>query len=264
MAEFTAKDVAELRKATGVGMMDCKKALTDADGNMEEAKQLLRERGLTKAGSRSDRDNDQGAVAIATAGNAAAMAQLKCETDFSAKSDDFVKITQALADAVVAEGEGAVSSLADAIDDMKITKKENIELGRVVRVEAADGNELDAYLHVQDGRGVNAVLVELAGGTLEQAHDLAVHIAFAKPLALSRDEIPAEAVEEARQSFEGVTRAEGKPEQAIAKIVEGRLNKWYSERVLPEQPFVKDDKSTVATWLGDATIVRFAQIVIGS
>lgn len=264
MAEFSAKDVAALRKETGVGMMDCKKALADAEGDMEQAKQLLRERGLTKAGARSDRENDQGAVAIATSGSVAAAAQLRCETDFSAKSDDFVKITQAIADAALGEGEAAGAAFSDQIDDLKITKKENIELGRVVRIEAAEGNVLDAYLHVQDGRGVNAVLVELAGGTPEQAHDLAVHIAFAKPVALSREEIPAEAVEEARQSFEGVTRAEGKPEQAIAKIVEGRLNKWYSERVLPEQPYVKDDKVTVAAWLGDTTIVRFAQIVIGA
>ncbi len=107
MAEFSAKDVAALRKETGVGMMDCKKALADAEGDMEQAKQLLRERGLTKAGARSDRENDQGAVAIATSGSVAAAAQLRCETDFSAKSDDFVKITQAIADAALGEGEAA-------------------------------------------------------------------------------------------------------------------------------------------------------------
>jgi elongation factor Ts len=263
MAEFTAKDVAALRKATGVGMMDCKKALTETDGDMEKAAQWLREKGLAKAANLADRENAQGAVAVATDGKAAAAVQLKSETDFSAKSEDFVAVVQKLADAVLADGEGAIAALTDAVDDLKVTKKENIEVGRVARIEVAEGNVLDAYLHVQDGRGVNAVLVELAGATPEQAHEVAVHAAFAKPAYLSRDEAAEDEVAKARESFEGVTRAEGKPEQAIAKIVDGRMNKWFSERVLPEQPFVKDDKQTVAQWLGDATIVRFAQIVIG-
>ncbi len=263
MAEFSAKDVAALRKETGVGMMDCKKALADAEGDMEQAKQLLRERGLTKAGARSDRENDQGAVAIATSGSVAAAAQLRCETDFSAKSDDFVKITQAIADAALGEGEAAGAAFSDQIDDLKITKKENIELGRVVRIEAAEGNVLDAYLHVQDGRGVNAVLVELAGGTPEQAHDLAVHIAFARPKYLRREDVPAEVVEHERQTLETLSRNEGKPEAALPKIVEGRLNGFFKDVALLEQPYAKDDKQSVTQILGGAKVVRYAQVEIG-
>lgn len=264
MSDFTAKDVQALRKATGAGMMDCKKALTEAEGDMEAAAQLLREKGLTKAADLADRENTQGAVAVAIAGNTAAAVELRCETDFSAKADDFVKVTQQLADAVLAGGVEAVASLSDAVDDLKVTKKENIEVGKVERIEAADGNVLDAYLHRQEGRGVNAVLVELADATDEQAHDLAVHIAFAKPPYLSREDASPDDVAKAREQFEGVTRAEGKPEQAIPKIVEGRLNKWFADRVLPEQPYVKDDKKSVQDWLGEGRIVRFAQIVIGS
>jgi elongation factor Ts len=163
MAEFTAQDVKALRDATGAGMMDCKKALTEADGDMERAAQVLRQKGLSKVATLEDRENNQGAVAIARNGNVAAMVELKSETDFSAKADDFVALTQALADAVLADGEEAVAAHQAALEDLKISKKENIELGLVARFEAADGNVLDAYLHTQDGRGTNGVLIEISG-----------------------------------------------------------------------------------------------------
>jgi len=264
MPDFTAKDVKALRDATGAGMMDAKNALTETGGDFEAAAKLLREKGLGKAAQRTDRENTEGAVAIAVAGNVAAVVELKCETDFVAKSDGFVKVVQTLADAVAAEGEGAVDNQKDAIDDLKVTLKENIELGDVVRVEAADGNVLDTYLHKQDGRGKIAVVVELAGGTQELAHDVAIHIAFAKPKFLTRDEVPADMVAAERETLETITRNEGKPEQAIGKIVEGRLNGWYAEQVLLEQKFARDEKQTIKQLLGDATIVRFAQVVIGA
>ncbi|MEX0767179.1 MAG: translation elongation factor Ts, partial [Microthrixaceae bacterium] len=176
---------------------------------------------------------------------------------------DFVALTQRLADAVLEGGESAVDSLSEELDTLKIQKKENIELGLVVRFEAAEGNLLDTYLHRQDGRGVNGVLLEVTAATEEAAHEIALHIAFAKPDALSRDEIEPELVERARASFEELTRKEGKPEQAVPKIVEGRLNSWYAERVLPEQG-VFGEKETVAERLGEARIARFAQAVIGS
>lgn len=263
MSSFTAKDVQALRQATGAGMMDAKKALTASDGDFEAASKWLREQGLAKAAGRTDRENTQGAVAVATAGNAVAMVELKSETDFSAKADDFVAIVQRLADAVAARGTDAVSELADDVDQMKITKKENIEVGKVVRYEVAVGNTVDTYLHVQDGRGVNAVLVELAGGTAEQAHDLAVHIAFTKPEYLTRDQVPADQVEAERATLIDITKAEGKPEAALDKIVEGRLTGWYKERVLLEQNFVRDEKQSVQKLLGDAAVVKFDQIVIG-
>lgn len=263
MAEVTAKDVKALRDATGAGMMDCKKALTEAEGDMERAAQILRQKGLSKVATLEDRENNQGAVAIARSGNVAALVELKSETDFSAKAEDFVELTQRLADAVLADGEDAVSKLADDIDTLKISKRENIELGKVARFEAADGNVLEAYLHTQDGRGVNGVLIEIEGADQELAREIAMHVAFAKPTALTRDEVDPELVERARQSFEELTRKEGKPEQAIPKIVEGRLNSWFAERVLPEQG-VFGEKETVQQRLGDGRIVRFVQAAIGA
>ncbi|MCB0960771.1 MAG: translation elongation factor Ts, partial [Acidimicrobiales bacterium] len=152
----------------------------------------------------------------------------------------------------------------EAIDDLKVVLKENIELGEVVRFEAADGNVIDTYVHRQDGRGVLGVIVELDGGTQELAHDIAVHIAFTKPKYLTNDEVPEGEVAKERETLESITRAEGKPEQAIAKIVEGRLGAWYKDQVLIDQPYVKDDKQTIAQLLGSASIVRFAQVSIGA
>jgi elongation factor Ts len=264
MAEFTAKDVQALRQASGAGMMDAKKALQENDGDFEAAGKWLREKGLAKSASRTDRDNSEGAVAIATDGSAAGLVEVKCETDFVAKSDDFVKLVQDLADAVAADGEGAVDGLKDRIDDLKVTLKENIDLGRVVRIEAADGNVLDTYLHKQDGRGKVAVAIELAGGTPELAHDIAVHVAFTKPSFLSRDEVPAAEVAAERETLVTITRNEGKPEAALDKIVEGKLNGWFQERVLLEQKYVKDEKQTITQLLGGAGVVRFGLIVVGS
>ena len=195
MADFTAKDVQALRQSTGAGMMDAKKALTETDGDMEAARKLLREKGLAKADDRSGRENAQGAIAIATNVGSVGLVELKCETDFVAKSDNFIRLTQELADSVAARGEAGVASHATAIDDLKVTLKENIEVGRAVQLQLA----------------------------------------------------------------------EGKPEPAWPKIVEGRLNGWYKERVLLDQAFVRDDKMTVAQLAesGGATIVRFAQLFIG-
>src|SRR5262245_44172198 len=133
MAQFTAKDVQALRQATGAGMMDAKKALEEADGDTEAAADILREKGLVKAASRSDRENAEGAVAIAEDGNVAVLVQLKCETDFSAKADAFVQLVERLAELVLRKGPDAVSELADDIDQLKLTTKENIEVGQVVR-----------------------------------------------------------------------------------------------------------------------------------
>lgn len=265
MADFTAKDVQALRQATGAGMMDAKKALTEADGDMEAARKLLREKGLAKADDRAGRENAQGAIAIATNVGTVGMVELKCETDFVAKSDNFVRLTQELADSVAAGGEEAVAGHAAAIDDLKVSLKENIEVGRAVQVKLAEGEVVDTYLHRQEGRGVNGVVVVLQGGSKELAHDVAVHVAFAKPQYLTRDEVSEEVVADERETLLNITRAEGRPEAAWPKIVEGRLNGWYKERVLLDQPFVRDDKQTVAQLAesGGATIVRYAQLFIG-
>jgi elongation factor Ts len=260
---FTAKDVQRLRQDTGAGMMDAKRALEASDGDFEAAKQYLREKGVVKAAERSDRANTQGAVALFVDGSVGSIVQLKCETDFVAKSERFKNLASDLAALVTAKGLEAAADRAKEIEDLQLTLKEHIELGEVVRVEAAEGNILDSYLHVQGERGVNAVLVELAGGTPQLAHDIAVHIAFARPKYLRREDVPAEVVEKERATLEAITRNEGKPEQAIGKIVEGRLNGFFKEICLLEQPYAKDDKQSIGQLLGDATLVRFTQVEIG-
>lgn len=261
MAEITAKDVKALRDATGAGMMDAKKALTEANGDMEAAIQLLRERGLAKAADRAEREANEGAIALASSGNAAAIVQIRTETDFTAKSDGITTLAQALADKVLAEGEGAIDE--SVLDDQKLVTKENLSLGTVVRIEAGPGNTLDTYLHTQDGRGINAVIVEGSGVDQETLHEVALHIAFAKPTALTRDEVPAEQAERERAALLDITKAEGKPEAAWDKIVEGRMSAWYKERVLLEQGMF-GEKETVQQKIGNGSIVRFAQAYIGA
>jgi len=259
---FTAKDVQNLRQATGAGMMDAKRALEETGGDFDAAAKALREKGLAKSVDRSDRDNTQGVVAVASGPGVAAIVELKCETDFVAKSDEFIAVAQHLADALAAGG--SVDDHKERVDDLKVKLKENIDVGRVERVEVAEGQIVDTYLHKQDGRGVNAVVVVLEGGDADLAHEVAVSAAFSKPRYLARDEVPQADADEERATLEGITRAEGKPEQAIEKIVGGRLNAWYKDRVLLEQPYAKDDKQSITQLLGDATIARFAQVYIGS
>ena len=263
MADISAKDVQALRKATGVGMMDAKRALVENDGDFEKSVTWLREKGLSKAAERSDRANTQGAVTIARDGNTAALVELNSETDFVAKSPDFNALLEKLAAAVVAEGDGAIAAHQDEIDDLRITLKENIAVGRVVRFEAPESSALDTYVHKPAGWGVNAVMVELEGGDETLARELSLHIAFSKPEWLSRDEVPEERVAEERQVLESITLNEGKPEAALPKIVEGRLKGFFKEHVLLDQDFVKDNKVSIAQLLGDAKITRFAQVVIG-
>ncbi|MDH3705906.1 MAG: translation elongation factor Ts [Acidimicrobiia bacterium] len=265
MPEFTAKDVKALRDETGAGMMDAKKALTDSAGDMEAAKQLLREKGLAKAAGRGDRENTEGAVALAVdaGGRRAAIVHVKCETDFSAKSDAFLAYVQELADAVLADGEGAVAAATAQLEDLQLNLKENIEVGTATLVEAGADSTLDTYVHVQDGRGVNAVVIEGQGVDADQLHQVALHVAFAKPGALSRDEIDADAVERERAALLEITKAEGKPEQAWDKIVEGRLGAWFGEQVLLEQG-LHGEKTKVADSLGGGSIVRFEQAFVGS
>ena len=256
---ITAKEVQELRKSTGAGMMDAKKALTEADGDFEAAVQLLRERGLAKAATRTDRENSEGLVAVAQDDTGAALVHLKSETDFAAKSDDFRDLARELADLVLAKGPEAVAERADELESLKLTVKENIDFGPVVRYEADSGRAIDAYVH---GGGRTGVLIEGEGISTEVLHEVAMHVAFAKPAYLSRDEVPAEEVERERAALLEITRNEGKPEAAWPKIVEGRLNAWYGERVLLEQGLF-GDKETVSAKIGDGTITRFTLAQVG-
>ncbi|HEY3831929.1 MAG TPA: translation elongation factor Ts [Acidimicrobiia bacterium] len=277
MAEISAKNVAALRKITGAGMMDCKKALEENSGDVERAKDWLREKGLAGAAKREGRAADQGAVDVFLDGNVAAVVELNCETDFVAKGDQFKAAVAALAKLVATSGADDVANLSfegvtvgEHVAQMSATMGEKIELGRIARFETA-GGVLDAYKHIQSERGVIGVLVEVTGSAgpraAEVAHDVALHIASAAPRYVRRDEVPADDVARERAVFEAQTKEEGKPEQAWPKIIDGKLNGYFKTVVLEEQPFVKEPKQTVGQIVGvlgdGAKIARFVRIKIG-
>lgn len=263
VANISAQDVQALRRMTGAGMLDCKKALEEAEGDLEEARKLLRERGLAGSAKLSGREATQGAVALAVAGRNAAIVELRCETDFVAKADSFVSLTDELAQLVAAKGEEAIAERSEAVEDLRSSLKENISVGQVVRFELGADSIVGSYLHVQSDRGVNAVLVEMQGGSEELAHDVAVHVAFGRPIYLKREDVPADEIASERATLEKLSRNEGKPEAALEKIVDGRMNGWFAERVLLEQRYIRDEKMTIQQLLGDARVVRFAQVVVG-
>ena len=279
MADFSAKDVAALRKATGAGMMDCKRALEECDGDIEAAKDWLRKKGLAGGAKRKDRDADQGAVEVVVDGDVGAVVELNCETDFVAKGADFQNVLSALVAQVATQGDADVaaqafegSTVGETITQMGSTLGERIELGRTARYEATDGL-LDGYQHIQNERGTIGVLVELGGVDAASAdargvaHDIALHIASAAPRYVSKDDVPADAIEKERELLTELTRNEGKPENAIEKIVAGRLNGFYKDYCLLEQGFVKEPKTTIAKLVeglgSGATVRRFARIKIG-
>ena len=258
-----AQDVQRLRQLTGAGMLDAKHALENCGGDMEEAKQWLRVKGLAGATKREGREAEQGAVSLVIKNGVAAAVELRCETDFVAKAAQFVTAVEQLANILAVEGEHALEEQQNAIDELRTSFKENVSLGRSMRLEAGRGNVIGGYLHTQAGRGINAVVVELSGGAEELAHDIAVHIAFAKPKYISRNEVPVEDVERERDTLLEISRNEGKPDSALEKIVEGRLNGFFKDNCLEEQPYVRDEKVTIAKLLDQAKVVRFAQIVVG-
>ena len=279
MADVSARDVAALRKITGAGMMDCKKALLENDGDFERAKDWLREKGIAGAAKREGRAADQGAVEVLVTGGVGAVVELNCETDFVAKGASFGAALSALTRLVVDEGDselGAKQLNGESVDDyvkgLSGTLGEKIELGRIFRFETSDGL-LDGYKHVQNERGTVGVLVELGGVDRDDdkvrgvAHDIALHIASAAPRYVTRDEVPAEEVARERAIYEAQTKEEGKPEQAWPKIVEGKLNGFYKTVALVEQAFVKDNKQTIGAVvkaLGpDAHVRGFARVKIG-
>jgi len=263
VANISAKDVQALRRLTGAGILDCKRALEESDGDIEKAKMWLREKGLAQSAKLAGREASEGAVALAVSGRAAAIVELRCETDFVAKADSFVSLTDELAQLVAEKGSDAAAERSDAIDDLRTTLKENISVGEVVRFELGADSIVGSYLHVQSGRGVNAVLVEVTGGSEELAHDVAVHIAFARPIYLRREDVPADEIASERATLEKLSRNEGKPEAALEKIVDGRMTGWFAERVLLEQRYARDEKMTIEQLIGDAKVVRFAQVVVG-
>jgi elongation factor Ts len=279
VADFSAADVAALRKATGAGMMDCKQALTETGGDIEAAKDWLRKKGLAGAGKRAGRAAEQGAVEVLVDGKVGAIAELTAETDFVAKGAEFTETVAKLARLAVEQGKQELAALEfkgttveEHVTQLAAKLGENVALGRIVVFETADGL-LDGYKHVQSERGTIGVLVELGGvdpsdaKAQEVAHDVALHVASAAPRWVTREEVPVDVVEKERAVLEELTRNEGKPDNAIPKIVEGRLNGFYKDNVLLEQPSVKDAKTTVGKVVGslgkDVTIRRFARVKIG-
>ncbi|NNN19199.1 MAG: translation elongation factor Ts [Acidimicrobiaceae bacterium] len=266
---ISAADVQALRRATGAGMMDAKKALEEVGGDQDAAAKLLRERGLAGAAKRDDRENSQGAVAllINPEHTVGAIIELKCETDFVAKSKEFVGLANKLVASVASSSdapEAVTESFSDEIEALKITLKENIAIGRLTRFATQSPHVIDGYLHIQSERGVQAVLVEIDGGSVELAHDIAVHIGFAKPTYLCREDVPSDIVEAERVTLEAISRNEGKPEAALQKIIEGRLNGFFRQICLIEQDYAKDDKQSVAQILGKHKIIRFSQVIVGA
>jgi elongation factor Ts len=282
MADVAAKDVAALRKITGAGMMDCKKALQETEGDIEKAKDWLREKGIAGAAKQAGREANEGAIEVRVEGNVGALVELNCTTDFVAKGDVFRDSLARLVQIVIEEGDADLGSKqigGESVDEfvkgLAGSLGENIQLGRVVRMET-DGGLLDAYKHIQNERGVVGVLVELGGvdasnaQAKEVAHDVALHIASAAPRWVNREDVPADVIERERKIYETLAREEGKPEQAWPKIVDGKINGFYKANpggALVEQSFVKDQKSTVGALVsglgGDATIRRFARVKIG-
>jgi len=271
MANFSAADVKKLRDATGAGMMDSKRALEEADGEYERAIEILRVKGEAKNAKREERVASNGLVAAAEG----AMIEIASETDFVAKNEQFQTLagdivahfaasgatdTESLKAETLKDGktvEGSISALAAIIG-------EKLELRRAAKLDG----QVATYLHrkASDLPPQVGVLVQFTGDDVEAARGAAMQVAALRPKYLTREDVPAEAVEAERRVLEEKTRAEGKPEQAIAKIVEGRLNAFYADNVLLEQESVREAKKTVKQVLDEAgvTVTKFAHFEVGA
>jgi elongation factor Ts len=276
MANFSAADVKRLREATGAGMMDCKNALTEADGDFDAAVEALRLKGVKDAGKRATRTAGNGLVTAELDGTTAGvLVELNCETDFVAKNEQFQEVAAQIAKtalaskvtdrlALLAAEAQPGKTVEQLIEEASAAIKEKIELGRFARF---DGGYVTTYLHKSDRDlpPTLGVLLQLDKPSEEVAKDLGQQIAAMRPRYLNRDEVPADEVEKERRIAEQITRDEGKPEQAIPKIVEGRLGAFFKDIVLTEQAFVKEPKKSVAQVLkaDGVTVQGFARFQIG-
>jgi elongation factor Ts len=276
MANFSTADVKRLREQTGAGMLDCKNALQEADGDLNAAIEILRRKGVKDAGKRAARTAGNGLVTAELDGNSAGvLVELNCETDFVAKNEQFQVLAGKIAKAALANkvadrlalltteaGQG--KTVEQLIEEASSSIKEKIELGRYARFE---GGYVSSYLHRSDRDlpPTLGVLVQLDKPSEGVARDLAQQIAAMRPQYVTRDEVPADVTEKERRIAEQITRDEGKPEQAIPKIVEGRVGAFYKDVVLTEQAFVKEPKQSVAQVLkADGVTVRgFARFQVG-
>jgi len=275
MANYTAGDVKTLRERSGAGMMDCKSALDEANGDLDKAMEVLRLKGLKGVTKREGRTTSNGIVIARVAGGKGYLMELACETDFVAKADKFVTLGDLIADAIVAAGATDVDSalaapvagktVADAITDEAAIMGEKVELRRIAVVEDAN---IDAYLHrtSKDLPPQVGVLVAFSGSDVETAHDVAVHIAAFSPTYLTSADVPADIVETERRIAGETARNEGKPEAALEKIVEGRVKGFFKENCLLEQDFAKDNKVSVGKVLEQhgLTVSAFVRFRVGA
>jgi elongation factor Ts len=285
VAEISAAAVKELRERTGAGMMDCKKALTEANGDAEKAVTLLRERGLAKAAKREGRASNEGTVAIVVAGEAGAIVEIGCETDFVARTDEFQRFAQQLAAVAVQAGADTVEALgAAALDGESVAQRiaavagklgENVVCKRVARL-TVPGGLVGGYVHAGGKLGVLVALRTSARGAGAEAvaKELSMHVAAAdpSPVALERSGVPAELVARERELFAKQAAQTGKPEKVIEKIVEGRISKFYAEICLLEQPFVMNADQSIAQMLAqkgkelgaDVAVTGFVRFRLGT
>ncbi len=278
MTTITPKDISALRARTGAGMMDCKKALEEAQGDLTLAAELLRKRGIAKAEKRAGRDASQGAVMIETSGEAGAMIELNCETDFVARTDEFQVLAKRLALHALTSSPAGVTladfgaevldgkTVADTVLEASGKTGEAMTLKRVAKLQAPAAT-IGEYRHFN---GQVGVLVQLAGAEGDEAQalarDIALHIASADPISVSAADIPLDVLERERRIAEEQVAQEGKPEAIRAKIVDGKLKKFAAERALVDQPFVKDESVTIGALLErvpGARVVRFARFKVG-
>jgi elongation factor Ts len=276
MANFTAADVKRLRDQTGAGMMDCKNALNDADGDIEAAVELLRLKGAKDVNKRATRTAANGLVVSELDGtHAGVLVELNCETDFVAKTDRFQQVAGEIA-AAASKAKAADrltllstevrpgTTVEQLIEEAGANLKEKLELGRYARFE---GGYVASYLHRSDAAlpPTLGVLVQLDKDNTEVAKDLAQQVAAMRPQYVTRDDVPADVVEKERRIAEQITRDEGKPEQAIGKIVDGRVNSYFKDVVLVEQAFVKEPKTTIKQVLATngVTVTGFARFQVG-
>ncbi|NVY97023.1 elongation factor Ts [Lactobacillus sp. DCY120] len=273
MTKITAAQVKELRDRTSVGMMDAKKALVAADGDMQKAIDELREKGVAKAAKKSGRIAAEGLATVKIQANDAVLLEVNSETDFVASNEKFTTLVAEIAEAIVAQKPADVAAalqltLADgstveaAITNLTAVIGEKITLRRFEVVTKNDDQTFGSYLH---NGGQVAVLVVLDGADSETAHDVAMHVAAINPEYLSREEVPAATLDHQREVFTKETLNEGKPEKIVPKIVEGRLNKYLSEISLADQDFVKDPDQTVAQYVASkkGQLVSFKRYEVG-
>jgi len=277
---ISAAEVKALRDATGVGMMDCKRALEQAEGDVEKAKDLLRQQGLAKGDKRSGRTTADGAVAIVISADLAqaVVLELNCETDFVGRTDDFRALAQQLAQSALASGAQTPEDVdaADAINEAVSRLGEAIRVGRLIRWTAAAGSKLGSYLHTATHRV--AVLVELGveGSVADEAaadaaREVGMQVAAMQPICVAREDVPAERLDREKEVLRQAGDMANKPPQIQDKIIEGRLGKFYAEVCLLEQPYAKDPDLKVQQYLeqagkaagGKLCVKRFERIEVG-